>query len=154
MRAENFVEKEWREINVMIWDAVPFEHRVSLLEDWLADRKEDVEKLSLPGPYDWLSDLRKAELVHKFHKDWIKRNEKARDDYIQYWRGLAERSHEFLEKISLGGFNTIILLHGAVAVGALNILSKKPGKVADTAIYAARFGLFAALVGILLVDGI
>jgi hypothetical protein len=150
MSAKKFVENEWREINRMIWDAVPYEHRVNMLEEYLTTRKTDVEQLSLPGPYNWLSDLISAELVHKFHKDWIKRNEKDRDDRVQYWKDLAKRSQEFLEKVSLGGFNTIILLHGAVAVGALNILSKKSGEMTDGAIYAARFGLLAALIGILL----
>jgi hypothetical protein len=150
MRAEKIVEGEWREINRMIWDAMPFEHRVSSIDQFLEGRENDIQSLALPGPYDWMSDLQRAEYIHKFNKDWIKRNEKARDDHIQYWKDLSRRANEFAEKVSLGGFNTIILLHGAVAVGALNIISKKPTEVSSAAMNAALFGLIAALVGILL----
>jgi hypothetical protein len=49
MRAGKIVEGEWREINRMIWDAMPFEHRVSSIDQFLEGRENDIQSLALPG---------------------------------------------------------------------------------------------------------
>ena len=145
-----WVESEWREINTFIQDGTPHTFRIWNLERRLDERRADIDSGKAPAGVDWADDLRRAEWTHKHNLTWIPRHEALRNHFIEHWTSLTRRSVEYSEKIALAGFNTILLLHGAVAVGALNALSQKAGQLTPQFIIAAKCSMFGALAGILL----
>jgi hypothetical protein len=151
MSAQAYVDARWKDIGQMVLDAVPIEPAVRSVEAFLDQRREMLGNGSLSESYEWGLDLHLADTHHKFALDWVPRNQKLRDDYTSFWRDSSKRMLEFTERLSLAGISTLILLHGAVAIGALNALSEKAGELSSEFIFAAKLTLGGSLIGIFLI---
>jgi hypothetical protein len=92
-----------------------------------------------------------AKVEHKYNLDWLDRIDIEHKAYIDYWKNLCTNQISTGEKLSLAGLNTIYLVHGAVAVGALNALASKQGAPDPSLASAAKFAMPSALLGIALV---
>lgn len=145
-----YVNREWARINQMAYDGQPTGAAVRAVENALESRKKMIDDGQLNQIYDWTEDLRVGRTFHDVNKDWLDVHVATRTEFYQFWNSTIKRSHEYLEKVSLSGVSTIILLHGAVAVGALNSLSQKTGQLSREFIVAAKVAMFGALVGIFL----
>lgn len=150
MSAKVHVTETWNEIGQMILDGEPYAARIEQLEEYLFIRAEQLKAGRLGQHFDWGLDLHLARTANSFFKDWAPKQAKIRQDWHDYWDSLATRSQQYTEKISQTAFTTMILLHGAVAVGAINVLSQNPVELAPYLIPAAKWTLFGALVGVAL----
>jgi hypothetical protein len=142
------VKHTWEETRKMILDGVPHETQVQLLETYIIQRQQEVDSNSLPSQFDWGRDLYLARVSHDFWLNWSPRQSKQRSDWHEYWLKLTSQVDQYTDKISQTAFTSTILLHGAVALGAINVLTQKRGELEPYMIPAAKFVLFGALVGI------
>jgi len=131
-----------------IYDGQPFQTDISIVEDYLRERELLISSGKLDPSYDWNGDLRVAQTAYKVAIDWLPQHRNIREGYLVYWRNRTERAAETLTKISLEGLKTILVLHGAVALGALNILTDK--EAVPLNLLAAKCALAFSLVGIIM----
>jgi hypothetical protein len=148
--AQAHVKHTWEEIRKMILDGVPHGTQVQLLETYFSQRQQDIDLGTLPSNFDWAKDLYLARVSHDFWLNWSPRQEKQRADWHEYWLNLTSQVNQYTDKISQAAFTSTILLHGAVALGAINVLSQKRDELEPFMIPAAKFVLFGSLVGIAL----
>jgi hypothetical protein len=148
LNATLHVKHQWEEIGQLILDGEPHGTPVELLEVYLLQREEQIRAGVLPHGYDWERDLYLARTGHAFHKGWSSQRAKIRQDFHDHWTSLTSRVEQYTEKISQAAFTSMILLHGAVAVGAINILAQNPKDLLPYLIPAAKWTLFGALVGV------
>lgn len=145
-----FVELHWKNIYSLVSDGLPHEQAVKTLDINLQGRAQQIEQGTLVAGYDWQSDLKRAEYIHDFHKSWLPNVSRVRERQLSYWEDLSKRGIEFSEKVSLAGIATITALHGAVALGALNVLAKGTKDNPAQLVFAAKLAIFGALLGIFL----
>jgi hypothetical protein len=142
------VKRQWDEVGRMILDNVPYGTPVEQVEIYLLQRDEQIKAGALPPGYDWARDLYLARTGHAFYKDWSPHHAKIRQDYHDHWKSLATRVEQYTQNISQSAFTSMILIHGAIAVGALNILAQDPDDLAPYLAPAAKWAIFGSLVGI------
>jgi hypothetical protein len=148
--ARKYIERAWIPIQQMVLDAAPIDPNLRNIEHYLRNQRDAISDGVLSDGYDWALDLHLAMTVHRFNLDWVPTGSSYRESHIAYWKDQTNRVYDFTTKISLGAFNTMILLHGAVALGALNVLSQKSGDLNAAMAPPAKWAIFGALLGILL----
>lgn len=143
------VDRIWQRIHPAILDELPFEHELRLVDELLSRRAEEIKANALNPEYDWAADFDSAVWAHNFNKDWINYHRESRLAYVRFWQKFQEETSDLLKELSIGGQKTILLLHGAVALGALNILTKSPAEVASGLVITAKFAVVFSVIGIL-----
>lgn len=131
-----------------LYDDLPIQHDLAMVEKFLGERRALIDAKHFDPSFDWQSDLATAETHFKIAIEWAPRHKETRDGYITYWRGRLERNERNLNEISINGLKTILLVHGAVAVGALNIL--KDAASSATILMISRWALSFSVLGIVM----
>jgi hypothetical protein len=142
------IEPQLRAIVLKIYDDQPIQVDVQVIQQYLQDRAALISAGKLDTAYDWAGDLKISETHFKVAIDWLPHHREVRDGFIKYWRDRTERGSKTVVDMSLNGMKTLMLLHGAVALGALNLLSDKDAAISN--ISAAKFGLAFSLFGIMM----
>lgn len=145
-----YVEGEWKRIGDLIRDGHPSSYAIRALQSTIDTRDQLINEGKFGNEFDWEADLKTAKFYNDFYVSWTPAFEKSRDRQLNYWESESKRTIEYAEKISLAGINTILLLHGAVAIGSLNVIAQKAGLAAATTVLAAKVGLAGSLIGIAL----
>jgi hypothetical protein len=140
------IEPILRRIVLNIYDEVPVQADIRTIEEYLSERERLINSQALDASYDWAGDLRIARIHQQIGKDWLPHHQDIRDRYIKYWRDLVERSSTYQREMSLSGMKTLLLLHGAVALGALNAIIQN--EAPQHVLLAARLALAFSLIGI------
>lgn len=143
------VDRRWRHINTILFDGTPVDHEVRAVEESLERRRQDIISGSLTGAYDWKHDLETARFSHRFHLANLDNLKSKRTVYLAFWQKWVADTTDYFREISLGGQKTLYLLHGAVAIGSLNILAQ-PTRPAAQIVLAAKFAIVFSAAGILL----
>jgi hypothetical protein len=144
------IERLWREIMSRLYDGLPYDESLRFAERLLQERQDEIHSETLDRSYDWQYDLQVAKFHHQWNLDHRKHNEEARERYQKYWENILEQNRAILKEIGLSGLKTILLIHGAVALGALNIIAQSDSEKIQI-ILAAKLGLAFSLIGIALV---
>ena len=144
------IEEQWRGIMRQIFDGLPYDEGLRFAERLLKDREDTIEEGGLNAAYDWQYDLYVARFHHQWNLDHSHYNQKTRDRLLKYWETALEQNRTPIKEMGLSGLKTVLLIHGAVAVGALNIIAQvKPENL--QLLLAAKLGLAFSLVGIMMV---
>ena len=144
------IESQWRDIMRRIYDGLPYDEGLRFAERLLNDREAAVNGGGLNAAYDWQYDLYIARFHHQWNLDHTHYNEETRERFRRYWENTLEQNRTIIKEMGLNGLKTILLIHGAVAVGALNIIAQvKPEN--SQLLLAAKLGLAFSLAGIMLV---
>lgn len=143
------IDNQWREIHKKIYDETPYDHDIRLIETTIQSRDAEINAGNLDSSYDWKFDLDIARFNHAFNLDWRGYHEETRNRYKRYWEKNVEQQRAFVKEVSLNGLRTILIVHGAVALGCLNVLGN--AESIPSLLLAAKFGLLFSLVGIFLV---
>ena len=144
---QKIVRDQWKEIDRLVFDGLPYQEHLSSIEEQLSSRRALFEQGTFNPDFDWTRDLLLAEAFYKSAVAWLPQRQKTRDDFIAYWRGVVSRNQQIVREIGLSGLKTILLLHGAVALGSLSIVAKEGPP--HSALLAAKCGLFFAVIGII-----
>jgi hypothetical protein len=144
------VKRQWDRIGQLILDGEAFGTPVEQLEIYLLQREEHIKAGIMPPGFDWERDLYLARTGHSFYKDWTPHRSKVRQDYHDHWKALVSQVDQYTDKISQSAFTSMILIHGAIAVGALNVLAQDPDDLAPYLVPAAKWAIFGSLVGMVL----
>lgn len=139
----------WWQINKIVFDGVPVEHEIKGIEEALLARKNLIESGGLQNSYDWKHDLECARYAHRFHLTNLEHVKSRRTKYLEFWQNWISESIGYFREVSLNGQKTIYLLHGAVAIGALNILVQKE-QPSGQIILTAKLAIIFSSLGILL----
>lgn len=140
------IEQPLKGIVLKVYDDTPFQVDLRFVEEQLSERERLVDGGTLDPTYDWAGDLRIAKFHHKFALDWLPHHQEVRDRYTRYWRETGEQGMTYVREIALSGMKTILLLHGAVALGALNVLSQS--NPSQNLVGTAKFAIAFSLIGI------
>jgi len=137
------VKDRWHAINITVFDGTPVEHDIKAVEEFLLLRKALIDGGTLSAEFDWKHDFELARYSHRFHLTNLDYLRNKRTSYINFWTGWITEATNYNREVSLNGLKTIFLLHGAIAIGALNILAQHttPGtQLVLTAKFAIIFG--------------
>ena len=143
------VEQYWPTVIASIFDGFPIETHLEFIEKILTERKALIEQGLLDDSFDWKGDLEKARSKQRENLQWIPAHQATRQGHLDYWLSLTSRVEEYAEKLALSGMSLIVGFHGAVALGAIKILSEK-NAIGTSAVWAAKFALPFAIIGIIL----
>jgi len=143
------VEKYWPTVITAIFDGFPLEVHLEYVEKNLVERERLISLQMLDQSYDWAADLAGARKLQTDNLRWIPTHQATRQGYIDFWRSLTGRIEDYSEKLAISGMNLIVGFHGAVALGAIKILTEKAAAT-STSITAATIALFCAVLGIVL----
>jgi hypothetical protein len=136
------IEEQWRGIMRQIFDGLPYDEGLRFAERLLKEREETIAGGNLNAAYDWQYDLDVARFHHRWNLDHAHYNEESRERFRKYWENTLEQNRTIIKEMGLNGLKTILLIHGAVAVGALNIIAQvKPEN--SQLLLAAKLGLLA-----------
>jgi len=141
------VESNWKTIHKHIYDDYPFAATVRSTEESIAIRKGMIEGGKLDQKYDWIYDFDLAEFNHHFNLDWLEYHKQLRVKFHDYWKEVSEKNWSYLRDLSTNGIRTILLVHGAVAIGALNALTQKQAEA--NVLLAAKLALLFSILGII-----
>jgi hypothetical protein len=144
------IRVRWHRINTIIFDGDPVEFEIRAIDEALLRHKNLIASGTLDSRYDWKFDFELARWSHGWYLDALDRLKNTRTTYIEFWQTWAKDGTEFFRKLSLEGMKLIFLLHGAIALGGLGILTQASGKpsqlvmVAKLAVCFSAFGILAA----------
>lgn len=147
------VNERWRQINIALFEPGSVAPMIAGVEDSLRQRRDLIETGTLNPGFDWHHDYEMARFSHRFHLANMEVVRGKRTNRIQFWRDWSSEVIDTSRIISVDALKTLYLVHGAVALGALNILSEPDGKplsvmqASKLAIVFASTGLIAAGLG-------
>jgi len=143
------VEEQWKWLNKLIYDGSPPEGYIAQFEQVFVTRQTQIDTGALAAGFDWSGDLAAAKALHESNKTWVARHTLTRESLIEWWEKEITRKQDYVEKLGFGGINLVIAFHGAVALGALKVLSEKPGD--PLLLLTAKFAICSSLIGIFLI---
>lgn len=146
--ALSFVKKYWPTVISAIFDGYPTEGHLSFVESQISQRKALVDQNMLDPAFDWAADLNAARSAQEENLRWIPTHQATRQGYVDFWRSATIRLEEYSEKLAISGMNLIVGFHGAVALGAIKVLSDR-GFVGKSVIEGATWALPFAVIGII-----
>jgi hypothetical protein len=141
------VQEKWLKIHRQLHDGVPFDVELQFIDDILARRRQLVQTQRPDRRYDWTGDLAEAEATHYTHRALVEHNRYIRERGIKFWLDRADRNRDYLQQVRLNGLKTILIIHGAVAIGALGVLTQKSSDMVANTVLAAKIALICALMG-------
>jgi hypothetical protein len=148
--ATKVVDQNWRQIRKLVLDGHPYDSQIKAIEDFLIQRKSDIKTSVLKAEYDWKFDIASAEFIHRFKLGWIDSDKNLRAGFLNHWERIGKSTSDFLLKITAEGLKAILLVHGAAAVGALNVIIQSSNRSA-LIIGTSKFVLVAAIIGMIAV---
>jgi hypothetical protein len=138
------VEKYWPTVIAAIFDGFPLEVHLEFVENTLVERERLISQGVLDSSFDWAADLAIARKKQADNLRWIPTHQATRLGYIDFWRTITGRIEEYSENLAISGMNLIIGFHGAVALGAIKILTEKESAT-PYAVKAATVALVCAM---------
>lgn len=138
-------DERWRQINIAVFDATEVGPDIKDAEQAILSRRNMIDSGSLRADLDWRHDLERARASHRFHLANLDQVKRKRTDYIEYWKKWTVDASDYFREISIQGQKTVYLLHGAVALGALHILSQVTRPNAQIVLTAKCAIVFSAL---------
>lgn len=143
------VDENWKSVRKYVYDGRPIEYLLTGVEETFSRRKTAITNGSLDSRFDWEYDLACARFNHRYNLSWLDWHRESREKLVSFWAENAADNFKYVRELSLNGFKTIVLLHGAVALGSFNLLAQKHTTISASTILAAKLGLFFAVVGII-----
>jgi len=144
------IEENWRDIMRRILDGLPYDEGLRFTERLIKDREDEIARGHLNAAYDWQYDLDLARFHQRWNLDHAKYNEESRERLLKFWEQVLEQNRTIIKEMGLNGLKTILLIHGAVAVGALNIIAQAKPESSQL-LLAGKLGLAFSLLGIMIV---
>lgn len=147
------VEAHWRDIQPRVEAGLAVAGALKLVDDLIEFRSKKIAAGGLDGSVDWEADLIEAKSIHSKSIDRVSDELALREKRLEWWRGYAENVTDLTDKIGLAGLNLIFAAHGAVALGAIKILSENTDSskslisVSKTALVISTIGLFLYVLG-------
>lgn len=148
LSATEHVNREWRAVIEDSKRGHPQSGRIAAIDFYLATRKDHLDSGKLRTDLDWTTDWNVANGMYHFHRDQAAWWQVHREKIEAFWLEHVQENASYLNSVALAGLKTIFLVHGALALASLAVLS---GQVADprwSVLIAARIALVAALVGL------
>lgn len=147
-RVSDIVERQWRRIRKEVLNGRSVEFDLCQLDKAIEERDSSIRNHDVDMSYDWVSDLERAKFLHGFYRQWMVNDVKYRKDKEELWVRAVSRMEDFSEKVALSGINLIFVAHGAVALGALRLLSE--GKQLEPWIrQVSYFAIIVSIFGII-----
>src|SRR3984893_11600866 len=143
------VERNWQTAIKNIYDDVPHDLWITFSQEAISIREGHIRAGRLDPTFDWQSDFDAAKFRHQHNLAWLDHHRQVRNRIQNYWQSHTETTDKFLKELSLSGLRIILVVHGAVALGALNILAQHAPE--PRLLVAAEAALAFSLVGIMLV---
>jgi hypothetical protein len=141
------VVKYWPTAIAAIFDGYPLEGHLEFIENTIAERERLLSQGMLDASFDWAADVATARKKQAENLRWIPTHQATRQGYIDFWRSVTIRMEEYSEKLAMSGMDLIVAFHGAVALGAIKILTEKES-VSTLSTKAAIAALPLSLIGI------
>ena len=149
LRLVPVVEAHWREIEPRVEAGLAVAGALKLIDDLIDIRGKKIAAGGVDGSFAWEADLIEAKSIHSKNSDKLSDASALREKRLEWWNGYAENVTDLTDKIGLAGLNLIFAAHGAVALGAIKILSEnvEPSK---TLINASKTALVISTIGLTL----
>jgi hypothetical protein len=143
------VNARWTAITVAMFDGAPVEYLIKDVEEAIIERKRLIDEGLLDPRYDWKYDLERARSSYRYHVTHLEYVKNKRTSYIGFWTSWITESNQFNQQISLNGLKAIFLFHGAIALGALNILARSDAPATQLAL-TAKCAIAFSVLGIII----
>ena len=137
---DQMVTELWKSIHKNIYDDTPYAETIRIIEKAIVDLEAALAEESLSADYDWKYDLELAKFHHRFGLDWLDYHQQTRQKLYNFWKDSSEHQLKSLWELSLNGYKMLYIIHGAVALGSLNILANK--EATPSLHLAAQLGVF------------
>lgn len=145
-RLSTLLEPHWKAIDRQVYDGYPHDHILRFIEAGFREREQLITSNTLHPQFDWIADLHTAKNLHQIHLDYLPTSVRTRDAAKKHYLDLYTENGKYVRDLAANGMKTLLLLHGAVALGALNIIAGN-----NTALLlAAKFALCFSLIGIIM----
>jgi hypothetical protein len=139
------VDRRWKSVQKQIYDDIPFAFEVSQIEEGIAIREGLLNANKLDPRFDWRFDLDNAKFFHRFNLTWVEQHKAIRASFQKHWQEWSTEAQKWIRDLAQNSLKSLLILHGAVAVGALNILTQEPSA---SLLLAAKLALVFAVLGI------
>lgn len=116
-------------------------------------RVEIFEKNASDGLYDWRGDWFSASSYHDSQTDFVRNRRAYNDGLYTMWKEWHDQSERSLTQLSLEALRSMILVNGAAILACLTLLSGQVEKPNPSALLAAKFMLFCAVLSMTMMAG-
>ena len=141
------VNDDWRAAIECLKRGQPHAGKVKEIERYLAGRKTDFEAGILRAEYHWETDLNVALSMHLYFQDEAERWQVRRDKLEAFWSEHAKEQQGYINAVAVEGLKAIIIIHGALALASLAVLTGQVASPHGSVLFAAQVGLLAAVLG-------